>query len=153
MKAAQMKASEPTYDEPIPFPKLPVLSDQECKAILDKLSHGKAIAFDGISDCIFAPENKNKAAKVLKDLWSSNWEEYIDNTEHFTTRLIPLNKVHPKLPTKEKFRPISISSAIIKLLEARLIPKLYEYLTHRMHRGQTGFVPGQGILVKPNATH
>ena len=121
--------------------------DQECKAILDKLPHGKAIAFDGISDCIFAPENKNKAAKVLKDLWSSNWEEYIDNTEHFTTRLIPLNKVHPKLPTKERFRPISISSAIIKLLEARLIPKLYEYLTHRMHRGQTGFVPGQGILV------
>ena len=63
-----MKASELTYDEPIPFPKLPVLSDQECKAILVKLSHGKAIAVDGISDCIFAPENKNKAAKVLKDL-------------------------------------------------------------------------------------
>ena len=73
--------------------------------------------------------------------------KYIENTEHFTTRLISLNEVHPKLSTKEKFRPTSISSPMVKLPEARLIPKLSDYMAFNMHRGQTGFVSGQGTLV------
>ena len=50
------------------FPKLPIPSDQERKVILGQPSHGKAIEFNGISDCIFALKSKNKPAKVLNQL-------------------------------------------------------------------------------------
>ena len=90
---------------------------------------------------------RKEAAKVFRDLWTSDWENHTEGQEHFSTRLIPLNKVHPKIPTKEKFRPISVSSPIVKLKEARLLLKLSAYMKDKMHRGQTGFVAGQGILV------
>lgn len=32
-------------------------------------------------------------------------------------------------------------------MEARILPKLTDYMANRMHRGQTGFVAGQGITV------
>jgi hypothetical protein len=147
MKKAQLKEDQPMYNEPIPFPTLPKLTYEECQEIIDKISHGKAIAFDGVSDCLFDNKNKAKTAKVFRDLWNSKWEECIENDEHFSTRLIPLNKVHPEIPTKEKFRPISVSSPIVKFLEAKLISKLTDYVVHKMHRGQTGFVPGQGITI------
>ena len=74
MKAAQLKPDQPLYNEPVPFPKLPELTTEECKVILEKLSYGKAIAFDGISSCLFTEENRTKATTVFKDLWSSNRE-------------------------------------------------------------------------------
>jgi len=55
--------------------------------------------------------------------------------------------MHPHTPTKEKFRPISVASPLVKFLEARLQKKLYEYMKEKLHRGQTGFVPGMGITV------
>lgn len=149
MKKAQSLDGQPQYIKPIPFPKLPELSDEDTLSIINKISSGKAIAYDGISDMMFAGNEKckKKTASKLKDLWSQPWEEHIENENHFRTRLIPLNKVHPKLPKANQFRPISISSPLVKLLEARLSPKLSDYMTNGLHKGQTGFVPGMGILV------
>src|SRR5438046_444996 len=58
-----------------------------------------------------------------------------------------LNKVHPKIPEANQFRPIIISSPRCKMLEARLYTKLKRYTIERLHRGQTSFVPGMGIMV------
>ena len=65
----------------------------------------------------------------------------------FRSRLIPLNKSHPKLPGPKDFRPIIVSSPIIKLLEARLLPKIRDYLQNHLYRGQIGFTPGLGTSV------
>ena len=81
--------------------------------------------------------------KLLFDLWSCN-KHYLD---HFETRLIPLNKVHPKTPKANEFRPIIIQSPILKLLEARFQRKLTTYMKEKLHIGQTGFVPAMGITV------
>jgi len=42
-----------------------------------------------------------------------------------------LNKAHPEIPSKEKFRPIVVSSPIIKLA--------------RIKRGDESFIPNVGV--------
>ncbi len=63
------------------------------------------------------------------------------------TRLIPLNKVFPNIPNRRQLRPIAVQSPIIKILEARFLPILQDYLNNRLDRSQTGFVQGMGIQV------
>ena len=77
--------------------------------ILSGISHGRAMAYDGITDDILTKQKINKSAKVFRDLWTTKWKEYIEKEEHF--------------------------------------PRLTEYMVRSMHRGQTGFVKGQGILM------
>lgn len=149
MRKAQLLETEPKYDKPTPFPRLRPLTFQEALEVVNTISTGKAIAFDGISDIMFQgnPSAKLKAARIVKDAWSEDWEAVIDNFLHFVYRLMALNKVHPNTPEATQFRPITITSPWIKTLEARLYPKLKAYMTDTLHRGQTGFVPGMGIMV------
>jgi len=62
-------------------------------------------------------------------------------------RLLALNKVSPEVPDRKQFRSILIQSPIIKLLEARFLPKLQKYMKDDLVKSQTGFVPGTGIQV------
>ena len=110
--------------------------------ILSKVFHGKAIAFDGISDILFTRKNKPLTAEKLANIWKSSPKDY-----YFNTRLIPLNKIHPETPTPKDCRPIAVCSALVKLLESRVRKQLEQYMVERLHRGQTGFVPGMGITV------
>jgi len=142
LSKVQTSSKEPTYQVPIPFPQLEPLSISEMDYILSKLFSGKAISFDGTTDIIFSKENKPKTANKLNNIWNSKL-----NTQHFDTRLIPLNKVHPDTPTPKDCRPIAVCSSIIKLLESRSRKKLEDYMVQGLHRGQTGFVPGMGITV------
>ena len=48
-----------------------------------------------------------------------------------TGRLILLNKIHPNIPNPNQMRPIIALSPIVKLLEARLKPKLDQYLQEK----------------------
>ncbi len=147
LKTAQLREDQPKYENTVSFPKMQKLSHEECRITLSKISHGKAISFDGISDILFNRTNLNKTAKVFQDLWEGDWDTRIENTEHFITRIVPLNKKHPKLPKSTEFRPICISSPIVKTLESKLVPKLSDYMVNKLHIGQTGFVYGQGIIV------
>ena len=110
--------------------------------ILEKVFHGKAIAFDGVTDILFTRKNKPATAEKLADIWRGNPQPH-----HFDTRLIPLNKVHPETPTPKDCRPIAVCSALEKLLESRVRKQLEKYMVEKLHRGQTGFVPGMGITV------
>ena len=47
-------------------------------------------------------------------------------------------------------RPIMVQSALVKMIEARFLPKLTKYLEERLDRSQTGFVPRMGIHVNLN---
>jgi hypothetical protein len=71
--------------------------------------------------------------KGMKDSWA--------------TRLVPLNKVFPNVPNRFQLRPIMVQSPIVKLLEARFLPKLRDYLDNGLDRAQVGFVKGMGIQV------
>ncbi len=55
--------------------------------------------------------------------------------------------MHPKVPNHTQIRPIAINSAVVKLLESRLLPKLQDYLKAKLHRSQIGFVDNMDVYV------
>jgi len=148
LKLTQTLDTEPQYSSPLPFPLLLPLSSKEMDKITQRFSHNKAAACDYISDTLFSPALRQLTNDKLGDLWThlaTHRHETPDNL--FSTRLIPLNKCHPDVPTAKDCRPIAIQSPIIKLLEARIREKLEKYLIEKLHPGQTGFVSGLGISV------
>jgi len=128
---------------PTPFPVLDSPSLDEMEDILGIITTHKALTADLVSDAILEEEHWERACNVLKDLWSGL---EIDQT-HFRCRLVALNKKHPAVPKKDQFRPIVITSLIVKILEARLVRPLKKYMIERLHISQTGFVPGMDVGV------
>ena len=135
------------YTGELPFPDLPSLSDCEIKQLLSKLATGKALSYDLFSDIILKDETTlNKLSTILKDLWSKDLNKIESLNELFKARLVALNKVHPKTPKPDEFRPIIILSLIVKIMECRWLPKLQDYVITKLCASQTGFVPGQGVF-------
>ena len=88
-----------------------------------------------------------KTAEKLKDLWNLPLHTFEELEETWNTRLVPLNKVFPEVPTRKEMRPIAVQSPLIKLLEARFLPEFQRYLNEKLDRSQTGFVQKMGIQV------
>jgi len=144
----QTKQDEPKYLQPLPFPVLPLLDQENLENIVNKISYGKALSTDGVSDIIFSKSNRKEVTKKLINLWSLGDEKNFEiNLKHFETRIVPLNKKYLDIPSSKDCRPIAIQSPIIKLLECKLKPKLDAYLTQKLCPGQTGFIVGMGISV------
>ena len=101
---------------------------------------------DLISDDILDKKRSHKIASVLRDLWSVNLGAK-ELTKLFKCWLVALNKGHPRILTYDRFRPIVVSSPILKVLEARFIPKLESYTIDKLNTSQTGFVSYCGIFV------
>ena len=120
------------------------ITTQEAQNLMKKMSKGKGISFDLISDELFHTDIP-QVTEMLRKIWTiplSNLKE-----KHFDARLVALNKVHPNIPKANEFRPIIVMSPLIKFMEARLIPKLSDYTQNRMLPSQTGFVKGFGCEV------
>ena len=130
------------------FPSLRPISDEECESICGRISTGKGLGFDLVSDVLFSKSVSKLTAKVFKDLWSHNPNQKLSmESLSFKARLIALNKDHPNTPKAGRFRPIVVSSPIVKLIEGRFLPKLESYLIERLCPSQIGFVRGYGIQV------
>jgi len=132
--------------DPLPFPHLDDLTPCEAEFIVNKMASNKALSFDLVSDIIFSQNYKLKTSEIIKSLWNDRVTNSLD-LSHFEARLVPLNKKHPDIPRPEEFRPIIVMSPLIKLLEARLLPRLQTYLIMCSQRSQVGFVPGMDIFV------
>jgi hypothetical protein len=122
------------------FPQLAQLKQEKVEDIMSQLASNKAIAYDGLSNILFSdkkPEefdrnddrpkeksNLEKTAEKLKDLWEIPLHAIEELEDTWNTRLVPLNKVFPNIPTRKEMRPIAVQSPLVKLLEARFLPKL-----------------------------
>ncbi len=116
--------------------------------ICESISFNKAISCDLFSDVILKdPVARQAVCTKFKDLWSNTLNNMEESLNIWTGRVIPLNKVHPEIPDSSQFRPIVVQSIILKILEARFLPKLNKYMIERLTPSQTGFVKGQGIFV------
>ncbi len=147
LKKIQIDTELPQYSHDLPFPHLPDLEDLQIDEILTELSSGKAISYDLFSDTVLKdPQMRTKLKPLLRNLWSDELNKIPELGEIFKSRLVALNKVHPKIPTCGDFRPIIVMSAIVKIMESRWLPKLKAYLVERLCPCQTGFVTGQGIF-------
>jgi len=136
------------------FPELKELDKARMEEILYHMGINKAIAFDGCSDLIFSNKKKGKTVslqslttKKLRDIWKTELAELVEMESTWDTRLVPLNKVFPQVPTRTQLRPIVVQSPLVKLMESRFLPKLQEYVTLKLDRSQTGFVPGLSTQV------
>ena len=145
------------------FPQLAQLKQEKVENIISQLASNKAIAYDGLSNILFSdkkPEefdrnddrpkeksNSEKTAEKLKDLWEIPLHAIEELEDTWNTRLVPLNKVFPNIPTRKEMRPIAVQSPLVKLLEARFLPKLQKYLNKKLDRSQTGFIQKMGIQV------
>jgi len=129
------------------FPRLPELNQEEVLSLMERLSTNKAITLDGLSDIMFEEDNIKRSSEIFRDLWSIALETLKGIQKSFTSRLIPLNKMFPEIPTRKQMRPILVCSPLQKLLEARFLPKLMRYLCEKLNTSQTGFIPGMGIQV------
>ena len=96
------------------FPKLPQLSKEEVNTLLEGLATNKAITTDGLSDIIFQKDLRDRAAEIFKNFWSIELGDVKGIQASFTSRLMPLNKVFPDMPTRKQMRPITISSPFQK---------------------------------------
>ena len=138
-----------------PFPELSRLSQPELLELIRLLLTDKTLALDSISDTIFKMalketannQNEPTAISKLRNLWRTDWDSIEECAYSLEARLIGLNKVFPKTPTRTQMRPIIIFSAIIKLLEATFLLKLKRYLVEKVDRSQTGFVDKMAIQV------
>ena len=147
LKKVQTNPLYKCYDKPLPFPELPKLERFEVQDILKNISLGKALSFDLFADeAIRLPNILDKLSDTLKDLWSKALNDINQIEELFKARLLALNKVHPKIPHEEEFRPIIIMSVLVKIMEARWLSKLKKFMVSELCPSQTGFVPGQGTL-------
>lgn len=54
--------------------------------------------------------------------------------------MVALDKAFPRIPSVSEYRPIVITSPIIKALEAYLLPDLQTYGIIRLNKNQVGFV-------------
>ena len=62
-------------------------------------------------------------------------------------RLIPLNKVHPKIAPLNKYWPITIMSPLLKFVETYNMEKLRRYCLNDIEKCQTGFISKLDIQV------
>lgn len=144
------------------FPKLNRLREEETEEIVDLLSNGKALSFDGISDALFRKERtlftereiRNPPAFLykyttskLRNIWRCELDSFSTAEDTWAARLIPLNKAFPQIPTRVQLRPILVQSPLVKLMEARFLPKLQSYIIEKLGCEQTGFVPTMGVQV------
>ena len=143
------KDNEPTYQKSKDFPNLPPLTIPQIQELVNILKQNKAIANDFMEDSTLFSNVQSYAicANMFCELWTQKSMDNKEMIKHLTGRLIPLNKVHPKIPEPTQMRPIIALSPILKLLEIRFKPKLDKYLNERMTKAQTGFVQHCGTHI------
>jgi len=90
--------------------------------MLDKLSKGKALSSLPYPDEHLHYLREIGHTHILNNLWKPQFLRRYP--EIFSSRLIPLNKIHPNLPNKTQMRPIVVTSALFKVLELRFADEL-----------------------------
>ena len=131
------------YGCPVPE-KLPDLEDHELRVLVTKVSKGKAMP-----DLLFPDDVLHKLASdqkqnvlFLNQLWDPQFIE--KHKIILKTKLVPLNKIFPKVPSKDDMRPICVTSSLFKLIEARFTAKLTQAfisLKDPLAKAQVGFIP------------
>ena len=121
---------------------LPPLKIEELRYIVTKLNRSKALPNVTIPDTIITERKDDAILKSLNQLWDIDF--LMKHPEIFDMKVIPLNKVHPRLPNPKQMRPIFATSAVFKIMELRFNHKLttiYQSLPE-LARFQVGFLPG-----------
>lgn len=118
---------------------------------LDRVaSKNKGIGFDDFYDAFLNDQYKGKMPRLLNTMLREPIVDNVFTRLMLTDRLVYLNKYSGKkdlIPNKTQSRPIAVGSPGNKLHQAFSIQSLSDYMINKLHREQTGFVPGIGTFV------
>ena len=73
-----------------------------------------------LKDRIARCETCSKKIKFCLSIFNKDYWKLESSKKHFNSRLVCLNKNHPKTPEYGEYRPIVVTSYVIKLLELSL---------------------------------
>lgn len=144
------------------FPEL-LLTEEQVKCIIVAVNKGKGLVLDGVTDERFKLRDDFECKKRAKEgndelcdrckrkvqfakslLGHAYWKTE-EAKKHLRSRLICLNKVYPRIPQVNEYRPITVMSPVIKLLQGLITPTLAAWMKSRMHKSQYGFKEKRGI--------
>lgn len=131
--------------------------------MMSNVSQGKAIVMDGVTEKWFQVgsdygcmerrkagtgeycEHCQRKIQFATSLLNHSYWGTADSKRHHKARLICLNKVYPRIPQLEQYRPIVASSPIIKFIEGYIAPSLSKWMKTKMPKNSYGFKPDRGI--------
>lgn len=133
------------------------VSTSQAYQISNIISSNKALSWDCIQDtsfkeCVACRRGAltcikcNNKFERIKDVFKSRFWDHEKSFIHLQARLIALDKAYPNIATESQYRPIVITSSIVKILEAYVVPSLRKYGTQRLNRNQVGFILGRSTL-------
>lgn len=138
---------------------LPVinLTDRQLINICAKIKTNKALSSDGISPKIFEIarhrpcqdshllcQTCQRKLKIVRLFLTPDYWESPGGQRSMKCRLIPLNKVFPKTPSADQYRPIIVQSMPFKLIQRVIVASLKRWCKSNL-RNQYGFAPGVSI--------
>ncbi len=105
------------------LPKLKKPTFKELANLLRKVSIHKALTYFPVPDEHIKYLLANNRLDFFRDLWD---QEILNHfPEIFESKLIPLNKVHPEVPSVSQMRPIVATNVLFKILELRFSEELH----------------------------
>jgi hypothetical protein len=138
--------------------------EETIKRMMRNVNRDRGITFDAIADRWFdiGRDKECKAAqrefgpdelctKCIKkvtfatSLLNHSYWKTEESRRHHEARLICLNKVYPKTPEIEQYRPIIVESPVIKFWEGIITPSIRRWMQEGMDKSQFGFAPGHSI--------
>ena len=105
------------------LPSLPEPTEEELIEILHKVSRHRALTSFSVPDEYIKFLLDNDLSHTLAKLWDPN--TLTQFPEVFDCELIPLNKVHPQVPTTNQMRLIVATNVLFKVLELRFSDELH----------------------------
>ena len=146
------------YHNEIDDNEIPTLTDitfteTDLSDAIDELSNTSASGPDGLS-AIFLKKCKNSVLKPLTGLWRDCLDLGITPTKLKEAHIIPIHKGgHQGLASN--YRPIALTSQLIKIFEKVMRNKLVEFLKehHLFNNSQHGFTIGRSCLSQLLAHH
>jgi hypothetical protein len=107
------------------------------------MSREKGLSWDLIRDIIFSIQNA-----CWKEGMRKVWEIPVSRLPDklLEVRLVPLNKVYPKVPKAKDFRPVCGMSPLVKFLEARFHDKFKKYAQNYLIKSQADFIAGRSTM-------
>ena len=114
-----------TKDHPpeplISFPFLPPISDQELIDLVENISSHKALSPFPVPDELLKCIKSRDSFEQLLECWDPS---FLNSFPEIFESKLPLNKIHPLVPTVKQMRPIVVTNVIFKLVESRFLSKL-----------------------------
>jgi hypothetical protein len=89
--------------------------------------------------------NCNKKVVFATSLLNHQYWRTKESERHHEARLVCLNKVYPRTPEIDQYRPIIVESPVIKFWEGLITSSLRKWMQHHMEKSQFGFAPGRSI--------